>query len=57
MDEKNFKRHLRDLVRGKHNTAEHDWTNDRAQAAQTAAQAKKGASRSGAKKRGSRKAA
>jgi hypothetical protein len=25
MDEKNFKRHLRDMVRGKHNTAEHDW--------------------------------
>jgi hypothetical protein len=25
MDEKEFKKHLRDLVHGHHNPAEHDW--------------------------------
>jgi hypothetical protein len=30
MDEKTFKRHLKDLVHGKHNTAEHDWSADTA---------------------------
>jgi hypothetical protein len=26
MDEKNFKRHLRDLMHGKHDLSEHDWS-------------------------------
>ncbi|MBZ5726206.1 MAG: hypothetical protein LAP87_14560 [Acidobacteriia bacterium] len=28
MDEKDFKKHLRDLAHGKHNPAEHDWSPD-----------------------------
>ena len=30
MDEKNFKRHLRDLMHGKHNLGEHDWAGESA---------------------------
>jgi hypothetical protein len=28
MDEKEFKKHLRDLAHGRHNVAEHDWGMD-----------------------------
>ncbi len=28
MDEKDFKKHLQDLVRGHHHPAEHDWPRD-----------------------------
>jgi len=30
MDDRAFRKHLRDLVHGKHNPAEHDWSSDSA---------------------------
>jgi hypothetical protein len=39
MDEKQFKRHLKDLVRGHHNVAEHDWSPAKGKASSKTAKA------------------
>ena len=50
MDEKDFKKHLQDLVHGHHHPEEHDWGNGAAPAKAKAA-AKKPAKKAPAKKK------
>ena len=53
MDEKDFKKHLRDLVHGHHHPEEHDWANGRT-AGQGGAARKTGNAKKRARKPGGR---
>ena len=51
MDEKDFKKHLKDLVHGHHHPEEHDWAPDEAKTTAPAKPSRSGPAKSTAKRR------